>query len=207
MLNTLYAERYVQAKILIRMKKTLYDLTKDEWNTLFPIELVDHDPAWKDIFEKEKERIIEKVGKQAILRIEHFGSSSIPGIKSKPYIDMLIEIPKELLFDENLISQFTDLGYSHFKVPERDNIGAYSSFGKGYNLDGKKEQIFHIHMCPKENWMWKQIGFRDYLSLNKDRAKEYENLKLELASKFKNDRGAYVLGKTAFIRETLILID
>jgi len=189
------------------MKKTLNDLTKDDWNRLFPIELVDHNPEWKNIYQEEKERIIEKVGNEIILRIEHFGSSSIPSIKSKPYIDMMIEIPKKLLFDENLIEKFTDLGYAHFEVPERENIEAYSSFGKGYNLDGKKEQIFHIHMCPKENMMWKQIDFRDYLIANNKRAKQYEDLKFKLASEFKNDRGSYMLGKTDFVHETLDIIN
>ncbi|MFD2561449.1 GrpB family protein [Aquimarina rubra] len=188
------------------MKKTLFDLTKEEWNTLFPIELTDHNPEWKRIYKIEKERILKNVGATSILRIEHFGSSSIPSIKSKPYIDILIEIPKALLFDKNLISKFTDLGYSHFVVPERDNIEAYSSFGKGYNLEGKKEQIFHLHMCPKDNTMWKQIGFRDYLIGNQERAKMYESLKIQLAKKYKNDRGAYVLGKTKFVYETLELI-
>ena len=61
-------------------------------------------------------------------------------------------------------------------------------------------------MCPKENVMWKQIGFRDYLNTILKRAKEYESLKLKLASEFKNDRGAYVLRKTAFVNETLKMI-
>ncbi|MBL4662198.1 MAG: GrpB family protein [Flavobacteriaceae bacterium] len=189
------------------MKKTLYDLTKDDWNTLFPVELVDHNPEWKKIYEKEKDRIIEKVGSETILRIEHFGSTSIPRIKSKPYVDLMIEIPKKLLFDKNLISKFTELGYSHFEVPARENIEAFSSFGKGYNFEGKKEQIFHIHMCPKDNVMWKQIGFRNFLTSNPERAKQYENLKIELAAKFKNDRGSYMLGKTDFVNETLNIIN
>ncbi|MGB3589964.1 MAG: GrpB family protein, partial [Tunicatimonas sp.] len=67
------------------MKKTLYELTKDDWNTLFPIELVDHNPEWKNIYENERKLILEKIGAKSILRIEHFGSSSIPSIKSKPY--------------------------------------------------------------------------------------------------------------------------
>ena|SRR5690606_10139702 len=189
------------------MKKTLYDLTKEDWNSLFPIELVDHNPEWKNIYENEKQRILEKVGQEKILRIEHFGSSSITSIKSKPYIDLMIEVPKDLLFNEQLIDQFTELGYAHFKVPARENIAEYSSFGKGYNIDGKKEQIFHIHMCPKDNVMWRQIDFRDYLNANKKRAKEYETLKLKLASEFKNDRGAYVLGKTDFVNETINLVN
>lgn len=188
------------------MKKTLYDLTKEDWNTLFPIELVDHNPEWKNMYESEKERIIEKIGNEIIVRIEHFGSSSIPSIKSKPYIDLMIEIPKETLFDENLIARFMELGYSHFVVPARENIEAYSTFGKGYNVDGAKEQIFHIHMCPKDNVMWKQIGFRDFLNSNPERARDYENLKVELATKFKNDRGSYVLGKTDFVNEILDII-
>lgn len=188
------------------MKKTLYDLTKDEWNTLFPIELLDHNPEWIKNYEQEKELIIETVGKASILRVEHFGSSSIPSIKSKPYIDIMIEIPKDILFNEKLIAKFTGLGYSHFKVPARADIEAYMSFGKGYNLKGEKEQIFHIHMCPKENVMWKQIDFRDYLNSNIKRAKAYEELKLNLASEFKNDRGSYVLGKTDFVNETIDII-
>ncbi|WP_228235027.1 GrpB family protein [Allomuricauda sp. M10] len=188
------------------MKKTLFDLTKDDWNTLFPVELVDHDPNWKSIFEAEKHLIFNANGSDRILRIEHFGSSSIPNIKAKPYIDLLIEIPENLLFDEELIEQFKELGYTHFKVPAREGIDAYMSFGKGYNLDGVKEQIFHIHMCPKTNVMWEQIQFRDYLIQHQDRAKAYEALKMELASKYRNDRGAYVLGKTEFIQQTLKII-
>lgn len=187
------------------MKKSLKELKKEDWNRLFPIELVDHNPEWKNIYKKEKQLILDKVGNEKILRIEHFGSTSIASIKSKPYIDLMIEIPNELLFDEKLIEEFSELGYSHFKVPARENIEEYSTFGKGYNVDGTKEQIFHIHMCPKENAMWQQIDFRDYLNSNKKRAKEYEALKLKLASEFKNDRGAYVLGKTDFVNQTINL--
>lgn len=188
------------------MKSNLNELTKEDWNTLFPIALVDHNTNWKNIFEEEKRLITSAVKKEAIVRIEHFGSTSIPAIKSKPYIDLIIEIPSALLFNETLIKQFEAIGYSYFMVPERANIEAYMSFGKGYNLNGQKEQIFHIHMCPKENVMWDQIAFRDYLNTHIARAKQYEALKLKLASQYKNDRGAYVLGKTDFINETLNLI-
>lgn len=125
---------------------------------LYPVELVDHDPEWKNLFEIEKYLIIERIDQGLLKRIEHFGSTSIPGIKAKPYIDILIEIEQDMLFNENLIAQFKSIGYQHWKVPERDGIDAYMSFGKGYYNDGTKAQIIHIHMCPKDNFMWTQIA-------------------------------------------------
>ena len=196
----------MKIKMKMKMKKSLYDLTKEDWNSLFPVELVEHNPAWKGVFEMEKKRILEKVSKDVILRIEHFGSTAIPGIRAKPYIDIIIEIPTVLLFDEKVIKDFEQLGYSYFKVPEREDIPAYMSFGKGYNLDGVKEQIYHIHMCPKDNFMWRQVEFRDYLIAHPDRARAYEQLKVDLAAKHSNDRGKYVVSKTDFIKKTLDLI-
>lgn len=189
------------------MKKSLSDLTRDDWNRLFPIALENHNPEWKRIFQKEKERILAHIDPYLLLRIEHFGSSSIPGIQSKPYIDLMIEIPKQKLFDEQLIAQFAELDYVHFQVPAREDIETYSSFAKGYHPDGRKAQIFHIHMCPGDNVMWKQLAFRDYLIAHPERAKAYEALKLDLAARFRNNRGAYVLGKTEFVKETLRLIE
>lgn len=189
------------------MKNNLLELTRDDWNTLFPVELYPHNTDWKGVFTREKDRILESISQEKLLRFEHFGSTSIPGLKAKPYIDMLVEIPEKLLFDLSLIEQFEKLGYTHFKVPERGDIEAYMSLVKGYELDGTKAQIFHIHMCPKSNVMWNQLKFRDFLIKHPERAKQYETLKVELADKYRNDRGAYVLGKTTFITETLKLID
>ncbi len=46
------------------MTKSLKELKKEDWNRLFPIELVDHNPEWKNIYKKEKQRILNKVGKK-----------------------------------------------------------------------------------------------------------------------------------------------
>ncbi|HAA16598.1 MAG TPA: hypothetical protein DCE41_34770 [Cytophagales bacterium] len=189
------------------MKKELKDFTREDFNRLYPLELVDHNPGWKSIYEAEKELILNNVNSEALLQIEHFGSSSIPGIQSKPYIDLMIEIPGELLFDEGLIAQFEQIGYTHWQIPAHDGIETYSSFGKGYNSEGRPDQIFHIHMCPGSNAMWQQIAFRDYLLTHPERARAYEQLKQELVAKYATDRGAYRNGKTEFIQETLALIE
>ncbi|MDR7131298.1 GrpB-like predicted nucleotidyltransferase (UPF0157 family) [Algoriphagus sp. 4150] len=180
-------------------------MKKDDWNRLFPIHLENHNPQWRVVFQKEKELILSEIKAFDPILIEHVGSTSINGIKAKPYIDILIVIAEELLFNEDLIVRLAALGYTYFLVPKRDDIEAYMSFGKGYNLEGKHEQIFHIHMCPPSNLTVKQIEFRDYLRANPEQAKIYEKLKMDSAKKFKNDRGAYVLSKNEFVQQVLAL--
>jgi len=180
-------------------------LTKAEWNTLFPVELVAYDPTWPDLFAQEKQRLLDAMGADTLVRIEHFGSSAITGIRAKPYIDMLIAIAPEQLFSADLIREFEALGYAYFKVPEREGIAAYMSFGKGYQRGSERPQIYHLHVCPLSNVMWEQLAFRDYVKAHPLRARQYERLKLELAAQFKYDRGAYVLGKARFIADTLAL--
>ena len=57
-----------------------------------PIELAAYDPAWPDVFECEEARIAAALGGRA-LRIEHVGSTAVPGIAAKPIIDILLGSP------------------------------------------------------------------------------------------------------------------
>ena len=54
-----------------------------------PINLVDYDPAWPALFEREEQRIREALGDQ-VVRLEHTGSTSVPGLAAKPIIDMTL---------------------------------------------------------------------------------------------------------------------
>jgi GrpB-like predicted nucleotidyltransferase (UPF0157 family) len=186
------------------MKRKLEDLNKQEWDTLFPIELVDHDPNWKNIFEEEKQKITEKIGEK-IIGIEHVGSTSIPEIRAKAYIDISIEIPEENLFHEEIITALESLNYHYFR--QAGNEADYMIFVKGYNLEGQKEQVFHIHMCPPKHEMLNQIGFRDFLRENPGRAREYEALKRELAASYKHDRVGYRVAKNEFVAETMGMVE
>jgi GrpB-like predicted nucleotidyltransferase (UPF0157 family) len=185
------------------MNSPLYELKKEDWNRLFPIHLEEHNPAWGEIFLQEKELILSRISRFTPEMVEHVGSTAIPGIKSKPYIDLLIVIPAEHLFSQEVIDALSEIGYTYFLVPKRDTIEAYMSFGKGYNLKGEREQIFHIHMCPKDNFMVNQLVFRDVLRKDQELAKSYEALKIEAASKFRNDRGSYVLSKNEFVQAVI----
>jgi GrpB-like predicted nucleotidyltransferase (UPF0157 family) len=53
--------------------------------------IVDYDPQWPELFKREADRIRAALGCRA-LRIEHIGSTSVPGLAAKPVIDMLLVV-------------------------------------------------------------------------------------------------------------------
>ncbi|HEY2475071.1 MAG TPA: GrpB family protein [Candidatus Cybelea sp.] len=55
------------------------------------IVLVQYDPKWPRQFEHEAERVREALCERA-LRVEHVGSTSVPGLPAKPFIDMLLQV-------------------------------------------------------------------------------------------------------------------
>ena len=181
--------------------KQLTDFTKEDWDRLFPIALEPHNPQWKSIFEAEKSQIEEALIAEEDLQVEHFGSTSIPGIASKPYIDMLIVIPSEWLFDPGIIKAMEKLDYQYFE--RTDATANYMIFVKGYHTDGTTDQVFHIHMCTADNDMADQLAFRDALIADPAKAQAYEELKLQLAKEYKHDRSGYRIAKGAFIAEVL----
>jgi GrpB-like predicted nucleotidyltransferase (UPF0157 family) len=56
-----------------------------------PITLVEYDPAWPAHFAREERRIRGALGAGA-LRIEHVGSTAVPGLVAKPIIDILLVV-------------------------------------------------------------------------------------------------------------------
>ena len=131
-----------------------------------------------------------------IIRISHIGSTSIANIKTKPIIDILIEINfdnkniiKEILLNNNYILM-------------NDNVNKIS-FNKGYTINGYANKVFHIHI--KKYGDCDELYFRDYLNENHLKAKEYEKLKLELFNKYKPNRDLYTDGKKDFINEIVNL--
>jgi GrpB-like predicted nucleotidyltransferase (UPF0157 family) len=57
-----------------------------------PVLLVEYDPEWPRLFEREAERIRGALGERALL-VEHVGSTSVPGLPAKPIIDIALAVP------------------------------------------------------------------------------------------------------------------
>ena len=179
------------------MAKDLNKLTTDELGQLFPIMIVDYNPDWPGLASIEKRNIIKNVGKVFISRIEHIGSTAIPGLCAKPTIDFLLEI-MDITNCDFLIYQLNKIGY-HF-IPKPENPSPHMMFAKGYSESGITGQTFHIHVRYPGDW--DEIVFRDYLINNRNVTADYARLKMKLATEFKNDREKYTDSKTDFIKLT-----
>ena len=180
------------------MEKRITDLTKDEIAKMFPVKLSSYSTQWKVIYEKERKLII-KVLHDKILRMEHFGSTSIPEMTAKDTIDMLIEIADKDNFSNEIIEKLQAINYDY--ILQNEGNSQHMVFVKGYDPTGEKDQTFHIHMAPKDHNIWDRIFFRDYLTKNKDIARQYENLKIVLSEKHKYDRVGYRIAKTEFVQK------
>jgi len=159
------------------------------------VKLLDWSPSWTEFYENEKNTILTKI-KTEIIDIQHVGSTSIPGIKSKPIIDIAIGIEK---FEGGikLIKPIEDLGYEY-----RGNAGveARCFFAKG----PENCRYVYLHLEEFEGSIWRShIVFRDILRKDEAIRLEYQNLKEKLAKEFPNDRDTYCKIKGEWIERIL----
>jgi len=179
-------------------EKINYDnLTPEQIGKLFPIHIVPYNPAWKTIFEQEKALIMKVLGVDVVLNIEHFGSTSVEGLASKPTIDILIEVLKLSGEIKRFITKKLEtIGYGNMYNAEKENE---MTFGKGYGDNYLDTQTYHIHIREMGKVPQNEIYFRDYLRQNPDIRDEYAKLKYTLAEKYQFNREDYTKAKTEFI--------
>lgn len=177
------------------MNSKLDLMTGEELGKLFPVIISDPDQSWPELFRLEKTEIGKVLSVQSIIRIEHIGSTAVPGLKAKPTIDILLEIPGTADTGE-LKNRLAGMGY-HF-IPKPENPAPHMMFVKGYTENGFEGQAYHVHV--RYSGDPDELYFRDYLKLNPGVAREYEELKVRLAAEYKNDRDQYTEAKTEFIK-------
>lgn len=176
--------------------KSLNDLTISELGQLFPIFITDYSDKWPDLYKAEAKLITDSLLHTDFVKIDHIGSTAIPGLKAKPTIDILLQVTEQI-YIQKLKDTFKTLGYLINNHTE--NPAPHLTFVKGYTNQGFKGQAYHVHIRYRGDW--DEIRFKEYLIKHKKIAKEYEALKLELAEKYPNDREAYTDSKTDWIEK------
>ena len=162
------------------------------------IAVVPYDVRWPELFRREKEHLLSCLPSDLVGRVEHFGSTAVPGLAAKPVVDILVEVTDLAATRERIVPILEQQGYDYFWRPTHGDDGPpfYAWFIK---RDSRGERTHHIHMVEKDFEHWERLLFRDYLREYPDVAQEYEQLKLQLAARHPNDRVAYTKGKTEFI--------
>jgi GrpB-like predicted nucleotidyltransferase (UPF0157 family) len=162
------------------------------------VSIVRYDPAWPRMFEEEKNHLLDCLPQRLIRRIEHFGSTAIPGLAAKPIVDMLVEVDSLEETKARIAPVLEAQGYDYFwrATHGEDGPPFYPWFIKR-NSAGVRTH--HIHMVESDFEHWDRLLFRDYLIADPATAKEYETLKYALARDYPNDRVAYTNGKSEFV--------
>lgn len=164
------------------------------------VAIVPHDARWPELFRREKEHLQSCLPNDLIRRIEHFGSTAVPGLAAKPIVDILVEVSDLEATKTRIAPVLQAQGYDYFWRPTQGDDGPpfYAWFIK--RDPGTGIRTHHIHMVePGFVEHWDRLLFRDYLIDHTPVAQEYQDLKLRLASAHPNDRAAYTKGKTAFV--------
>lgn len=155
--------------------------------------LVDWDKEWTVLFKNEKQRILELV-KDDNIKVHHIGSTSVPNLKSKPILDIAVEVSdlREINKYTNLLNQLGYVSLGNAILPDR------------YYFIKGNPRTHQIHLYEKNNKFLKdQIFFRDILRTNSVIKNEYEVLKLKLAEANQNNKHKYADMKTEFITSVL----
>ncbi len=164
------------------------------------IVLAPYDVRWPELFRLEKEHLLSCLPADLVRRIEHFGSTAVPGLSAKPVVDMLIEV-SDLRATRLLVAPLLESqGYDYFWRPTSGDDGPpfYAWFIKRDPHSGVRTH--HLHMVEASfREHWDRLLFRDFLIARPDVARDYERLKLALAAAFPRDRAAYTRGKSEFI--------
>ena len=158
------------------------------------VEVVPYDPAWPQLFEEEAARIKQALGENCC-EIHHIGSTSVPGLKAKPLIDIL-----PVVYDLQKVDQATPLMEAMGYEDKRDfGIAFRHFFCKRQERRTHNVHIFEIGSPEIE----KHLIFRDWMRTHEGDRREYAQIKQQLADQFPDDSMAYSLGKNKFIKDIL----
>jgi GrpB-like predicted nucleotidyltransferase (UPF0157 family) len=173
--------------------RSLMDGAKRQMNET--LEIVPYDPEWPSAFSAERDRIAAALGPVA-LRIDHHGSTSVPGLAAKPIIDIQVSV-RWLQPIETYATLLMQLGYVH--VPHPDD-----SFCPFFHRSAAWPHTHHVHVVQSGGAEERRtLAFRDYLREHPEVAREYEDLKRGLAAQHSaadlSTRQAYADAKTMFV--------
>jgi GrpB-like predicted nucleotidyltransferase (UPF0157 family) len=155
--------------------------------------LADYDPEWANWFARAEEQIRGELG-DAVLRLDHVGSTSVPGLAAKPLIDINLVVD-DTTDEAAYVPKLKGLGYV-LRVREPDWYE--HRLLRGY------DPPVNLHVFPPGcEEIGRMLVFRDWLRTNDEDRELYARTKRELAAKEWKYVQNYADAKTAVVEEIL----
>lgn len=151
--------------------------------------VVDYNPEWPGLFEELRRPLVRGL-RDGALRIEHVGSTSVPGLAAKPIIDMDVVVAENGVVAG--ISMLAELGYVHrgdLGIPQREAFTSPAG-----------TVPHHLYLCPVHSQaLANHLAVRNHLRRNAKVAAAYGDLKKRLVIECGGDSASYGEAKTAFL--------
>ena len=158
-----------------------------------PIEIEEYDPEWPALYEREAARVRSALGDR-VVRLEHAGSTAVPGLPAKPIVDMVLEVP--------------DSADERAYVPDMEAVGFVLRIREPewfeHRLFKGPETNINLHVfsagCTEVDRM---LLFRDRLRTNAADRELYASAKRELAVRDWKYAQQYADAKTTVVQEIM----
>lgn len=152
--------------------------------------LVDYDPAWPERFAAERARIVAALG-SAARRVEHIGSTAVPGLAAKPIVDILVEVADPE--DENSFRAALEHAGYELRVREA-----------GHRMFRTPARDVHVHLWRAGRAdVADYLLLRDWLRVHADDRLRYERAKRDLAGRSWRDMNYYAEAKGPVIAQIM----
>ena len=157
----------------------------------------EYSSRWPVLFEEERSLLLRSLP-AAPFQVEHIGSTAVPGLASKPIVDIMLGARSLSLIEEQ-ITVLQNLGYQYMPQHELE-LPDRRFFAKPV----VRPRTIHLHGLRIGGSRWNaHLKFRNQLRSNPELSERYASLKMTLAAQFKDDRAAYTEAKSTFIRGVL----
>jgi GrpB-like predicted nucleotidyltransferase (UPF0157 family) len=158
-----------------------------------PIEVLDYDAKWLETFETWRVRLADVLGEIA-KRIEHVGSTAVPGLSAKPTVDIQVSVI-DIRVDRSYSQSLERVG---LQLRSRDVLHLYFR-----PFPGRARDV-HVHVCNVgSTWEREHLLFRDYLRVHESAREAYAETKRAAALVWTGDRWGYTDAKSETILDIL----
>ncbi len=158
-----------------------------------PIRISAYRPEWVQAFVDLRDRLAGALGPVA-LRIDHIGSTAVPGLAAKPIIDLQVSVA-DLADEDAYVPGCAEAG---FELYTRDDAHRF------FDIAPPMARTAHLHVCASGGAFERDhLLFRDFLLAHADERDGYAAMKREAAAKWGDDRLGYTYAKNEYILDLL----